>query len=258
MFNETFAPVGKYAKSHPVTACLWNEAVAGRSANDIISCFHQIVERLGSLRKITFWLDNCSAQNKNWGLFLHLVLIVNSPSNQVKEIALKFFEPGHTFMAADSFHAAVEKAMRQNPPVTFPDFTECVLKSKQKVDVLDMQATDFLQPLFNVSQYTLNKCKNRPYIDNIRRIIVRKGCMDLQYSSSIVDDSKLQSISLLSKKQLKIITADDFNMLNSLNFQTHPAGLDIIRKNSLLKVILPLIEEEQKQFWESIPVNNNN
>ena len=157
VFNETFAPVGKYAKSNAVMPCLWNESVAGRSANDIISCFHRVINHLSHPRNITFWLDNCSAQNKNWGLFLHLILLVNSPIIQVNEIVLKFFEPGHTFIAADSFHAAVEKAMRTAPPVTFEEFVDVVKIAKKKVDVLNMEATNFFKPTFNVIQYTLNQ-----------------------------------------------------------------------------------------------------
>lgn len=76
-------------------------------------------------------------------------------------------------MAADSFHAAVEKAMRQNPTITYPDFVDVVTKAKKRVDVFDMQVSDFFQTPFNVSQYTLNKCTKRPYIDKIKKIIVR-------------------------------------------------------------------------------------
>ena len=46
----------------------------------------------------------------------------NFPIIQVNEIIHNFFEPGHTFMAADSFHAAVEKSMRSTSPVTFAEF----------------------------------------------------------------------------------------------------------------------------------------
>nr|XP_029734025.1 uncharacterized protein LOC109422949 [Aedes albopictus] len=103
-FNETFAPVGKYTQSTPVVACVWNEAVTGRASNDIIGCFHLVVNRFNNMEKLVLWLDNCAAQNKNWNLFLHLILLINSKNINLKELILKYFEPGHTFMAADSFH----------------------------------------------------------------------------------------------------------------------------------------------------------
>ena len=34
-------------------------------------------------------------------------------SSNFESIILKFFEPGHTFMAADSVHAAIEKKMKK-------------------------------------------------------------------------------------------------------------------------------------------------
>ena len=122
-------------------------------------------------------------------------------------------------MAADSFHAAVEKSMRKNPPVTFPEFVEVVTKAKKRVNVLEMDATSFVQPGFSVSQYTLNKCKNRPYIENIRRIIVRKGCLDLLLSDSVANGVEVQSFSLFSKKQLKLVTTDEFDLVSSLKNQ---------------------------------------
>lgn len=77
-------------------ACTWDESTAGRSANDIASTFHKVILRCYK-KQIILWLDNCASQNKNWGLFLHLILLVNSKYTQVQELTLKFFESGHTF-----------------------------------------------------------------------------------------------------------------------------------------------------------------
>lgn len=183
-----------------------------------------------------------------------MILLVNSPSIQVTEIVLKFFESGHTFMAADSFHAAVEKSMRQSPPLTFPEFSDAVSKAKTKVDVLDMGVHSFVQTTMNVTQYTLNKCKKRPYIDKIKQIIVRKGSLKLHYSNSVLDEDEIQSCVLFSTKQLRQVTAEGFKLEDTLITQTEPVGLDAARKDTLLGVICPLIREEQKVFWESLPV----
>lgn len=175
----------------------------------------------------------------------------------MNEIVLKFFEPGHTFMAADSFHAAVEKAMRTAPPVTFEEFVDVVKIAKKKVDVLNMEATNFFKTTFNVTQYTLNQCKKRPYIDQIRRIIVTKGSLDLQYSSDVSGNGELHNCSLFSKKLLKRINGAGFTVDDSLETQENPIGVDASRKQSLLDVILPLIKEEQKSFWKYLVVKND-
>lgn len=75
-----------------------------------------------NLKKLTLWLDNCSSQNKNWDLIEYIALLINQPEVQLQRIELKYFEPGHTFMATDSVHAGVEKQMKQKRVVTFEDF----------------------------------------------------------------------------------------------------------------------------------------
>ena len=74
-------------------------------------------------RIITWWADNCSAQNKNWTLFSTLCQLVNDPSTSCDMITIKYFEPGHTFMAVDSFHKQVEDEMKKMKHVLdFEDF----------------------------------------------------------------------------------------------------------------------------------------
>ena len=57
---------------------------------------------------------NCTtkcSQNENWTIFTALVDEVNRPGG-LEEIIIRYFEKGHTFMSADSFHHQIEKGMR--------------------------------------------------------------------------------------------------------------------------------------------------
>lgn len=241
-------------------ACLWDESISGRSANDITSCFHRIITRLGSYDKVTMWLDNCSGQNKNWNQFLHLILLMNSNSIQIKELVLKYFESGHTFMSADSFHAAVEKGMRNHigdPIITFPDFKEVVVKAKKNVEVLEMSFKDFFQTTLSASQYTLNKLQPRPYIENIRKVVLRKHSYQFGYSNSVEEGSDLTYCFLFSKKQMKTVTDDAFELDSSLKRLKAPRGIDVDRKNALLSNVLPVIGEAKKQFWTELPLQES-
>nr|CAH7749983.1 unnamed protein product [Callosobruchus chinensis] len=65
-FNESFVPVGTLQKRYPV-AIIWHEGVARRSKTDIISTFHSFFLKHRDDGHIILWLDNCSAQNKNFG-----------------------------------------------------------------------------------------------------------------------------------------------------------------------------------------------
>lgn len=85
-------------------------------------------------------MDNCASQNKNWFLFSFLVYIVNSYEISTNEI-IYYFEPGHTYMSADSFHHQVDMALKkQNKTYDFNDFEDAFKSTnKAKVDVKVMK-----------------------------------------------------------------------------------------------------------------------
>ena len=109
MFNETFATVGG-KKNGDSTGVLWHEGIRGRTGRDVASVFVTFLRKLQESKHVTLWLDNCSAQGKNWWLYTALVQ-VNRVYGNLVTICLKDFERGHTFMSADSFHHLVEKGI---------------------------------------------------------------------------------------------------------------------------------------------------
>lgn len=181
-YNETFAQVG----GGKVIAVLWDEVLTGRKSEDILSSFDKIFHLHKNYEKVVLWLDNCSGQNKNWSLFVHLSLVVNSPQLNIKTIEFKFFESGHTFMAADSFHHQVERAMKSHNKghiVTFDDFVKCVQTAKKSgtTEVVRMQLEDIFSPTLSITQYVLNKMKPRPKIDDMKHLIFEKGSYCMKY-----------------------------------------------------------------------------
>ena len=75
-YNETFSPIGKgKGKSY---AMMWHQGIAGRNDEDIASTFHKFLYCPVNSDKnhIIWWMDNCSAQNKNWTMFSALVALV--------------------------------------------------------------------------------------------------------------------------------------------------------------------------------------
>lgn len=113
-FHQTFATMedksSKNNKKH--ISVLWNEALAGRKAEEIASTFYKALLEERDVEHILYWCNNCSAQNKNWILFTMLVSVVNSNLIVANDITIKYFEPGHTFMSADSVHHGVEMSMK--------------------------------------------------------------------------------------------------------------------------------------------------
>ncbi|KAL1375969.1 hypothetical protein pipiens_004550 [Culex pipiens pipiens] len=251
-FNETFAPVKAYAKSFPVVACVWSEEISGRGKCELLSCFYRVIRYYRNLKKLTLWLDNCSSQNKNWDLIEYIALLINQPEVQLQRIELKYFEPGHTFMAADSVHAGVEKQMKQKRVVTFEDFKLAVSKAQKNVEVLDMKATDFFQPKIAVTQYALNQCHPRPYVENIRKVVFSKGRFDVGYGDT-VHCKQLSYCHLLSKKQRKLVEAADFDLMKTMSWQESPRGIDPERKKTLVATLNAVVPEEKRAFFESLP-----
>ena len=118
LFNEIFAPVRDWKKSKTLnpTGVLWHETIKGRSAEDVARDFRHFIRKNRDIQSFIFWADNCSAQNKNWFLFTALVNQLNRKNTAVHTITRKYFELGHTFMSADSFHHWVEQEMRKKTP----------------------------------------------------------------------------------------------------------------------------------------------
>ena len=133
-FNESFVPVRtKYGKALGV---LWHEGIAGRSAAEVAGTFINVV-RSSRL----FWADNCSGQNKNWYLFSALIKEINILCGNAETITIKFFEPGHTFMSADSFHAQVEKGIKKK--IKLQDYQDLVDIVNEKGEAMELKFNNF-------------------------------------------------------------------------------------------------------------------
>lgn len=147
VYNLTFAPVGSKDKSC-IVPVLWHEAISGRKQEDISSAIFKFLvsSEARDAKTITLWADNCSSQNKNWAYFSFLIYIINSVVISAKEITIKYFESGHTFMSADSFHHCVEKSMKVNKQskiYDFNDFKEATAQASKNVSIQEMLIEDF-------------------------------------------------------------------------------------------------------------------
>lgn len=148
-FNESFVPVGKKRKQYP-WAMIWHEAIRGRSKDDIISTYYAFFMANRDKKTVVIWLDNCSSQNKNWTLLSFFMYIVNSVEVCVENIEIKYFEPGHTFMSADSFHHQVELSLKRKKKVfDFEDFVGAVQNSNSgRVNVVQMNLFFYFYGLY--------------------------------------------------------------------------------------------------------------
>ena len=135
MFSESFVPIGK---EH-------GKGITGRSAAEITSMFVDVLRspRFRDFRMVTLWADNCSGQNNNWWLFGALVKEVSKVNVTLEVVTVKFFEPGHTFMSADSFHSQIEKEIKKKKKLQ--DFLDLVDVVDEKGEALVLKFDDFYQ-----------------------------------------------------------------------------------------------------------------
>ena len=100
----TFAPLGGRQGRKPY-GLIWHEVISGRLDEDVTSTYVKFINVYKrDPTSLILWVDNCSAQNNNWTLFTVLCQLANDSDYTCDKITLKYFEQGHTFMAADSFH----------------------------------------------------------------------------------------------------------------------------------------------------------
>ena len=67
--------------------------------------------------------------------------MVNDKCSTLQSVAIKYFEKGHTFMSADSYHHLIEKAMKEMKNIYDGDFVAAL--SKNGVGLI-MDSSDFM------------------------------------------------------------------------------------------------------------------
>ena len=141
-FNETFAS-GDEGKDYTV---MWHEGISGRKACDVASAYTKFFTEANTKFPI-LWADNCAGQNKNWVLYSSFAQIVNADWGP-EEITMKYLEPGHTFMKADTVHGVIGKRMKRTPEiVTFKELTSLVSSSSSRISMIEMNVDDFYKYL---------------------------------------------------------------------------------------------------------------
>lgn len=250
-YNETFVPLGKVSKSNKPFAVVWHEAISKRSKEDLISTFYAFLKLHRDAQSIIIWMDNCASQNKNWTMLTFLVRMINSHEISANTITFNYFEPGHTFMSADSFHHQVELVMKARQKIyDFDDFADAVGSAcKGNVIVKKMNYNDF----YNWENFTslgkLNKTgKDRPYLSDMVQIVAERGKTTLKYRNSFNEPS-LQTLDFLQNKAMK-----KKQLLRPVSSLQRPRGFSQEKKQNLLKQLGDLFPENRKTFWESLPI----
>ena len=248
MINQTIAPLGGYksGKGTPF-GFLWHEAIQGRNDEDVTSAVVKFLrsDLVQRQKNITIWCDNCSGQNKNWTLFSAIVHHLCDPDNLLRSVTLKFFEKGHTFMSADSFHHAVEEEIRAKKNLySFRDFVSCVEKRGKSVI---MKPEDFYDYKNEKGSGKDIKC---PLLNSLSVIKFLKGSTKMYWKNDFYDE--YQQGEFLKKK-----TRNSFKNYQKYAGKGGARGITHTKKEEILSKLSSFIPSGHLDFWKQLPSSSS-
>lgn len=247
VFNESFVPLGTKQHYKPL-GVLWHEGIASRKKEQIISTFYAFFLQTRDRDNITIWLDNCGGQNKNWALFCFFVYIVNSDDVVLNSLTINYFERGHSFMSADSFHHMVEKEMKKAKTVwDFDDFVACVKQcNRGKCQALPISVEHFFHWKDYSSKAKLKKAK--VYLKDIVTVKFSRGATTFKYKTQHDPTADHFEVDFLLPKKIK-------NCLQLPDKQQSLNGFDRNRKETIIKTLGPIMPPTRLKFWKELQVN---
>jgi hypothetical protein len=199
---------------------------------------------------IIYWMDNCTGQNKNWTLYTAMVIMINSSEIAAQSVTLKYFEAGHTFMAADFVHAGVEKEMKRQPDGNIFDFEEFVsvvarsngghMVTRPLVD------TDVRQWKAGQSQAKLKE-KDRPMLADIKVAKFTRGSKCLMYKLDHADTT-MKKLDFLKK---------NFKIEVPTRAPNVPRGIPSNKKTGIQQNLCPHMPENRRAFWNALHTSDD-
>ena len=177
--------------------------------------------------------------------------MVNSEDFEIEKITVKYLEPGHTFMSADSVHGLIEKEMNRVGNVEdFPGFSRCIARCSTggKVVPVEMGYSDFLK--FDNGFRSVDR--NKPLLKNIAVVEFRKNHQQMYYKGSFEDfedeDEEWDEFGGLKR------SFSPFDLPQSCAGNN---GITKTQYDSIVKDLVPLMAADSRPFWRKIDVNED-
>lgn len=126
---------------------VWDETIASRGAQEVVSCILKHIKNLRSEKHIIAYSDMCTGQNRNIKVALMWLKIVQALDNNVEIIDHKFLISGHSFLPNDRDFGVVEMALKKNNLLFVPQDYYKIIKNCRKGNnfiVTEMKQEDFV------------------------------------------------------------------------------------------------------------------
>lgn len=165
---------------------------------------------------------------------------------------MKYFEPGHTFMSADSLHHSVENSMKKIGKIyDFADFVKAVESANSsRVIVKEIKVEDFAVWPDNCSKQKLyNKKQNveYPYVDRIKMVTATRGQKTLSYKNSYENDEEWKLMDFLKRPGKNT---------HPFTPREKPCGIPADKRDDILKKLGKLMPQNRLEFWQNIPISD--
>ena len=184
-------------------------------------------------------MDNCGPQNKNWTSYSGLVAMVNNSCTSLETITLKYFDAGHTYMSADSFHHLVEKEAKMYNLYDFQDF---LTYFSNVATAVNMNPQGFHKWEKQLSEGKNSKATG-PMLGKFVEAQFRSGSTDLFFKESRAqEDFKLADF---LKTKFKKLVEDHAVSPQVSKFP----GINEQRKKVIIDNLLHLMPENRRSFW---------
>ena len=140
-YNLTVYDMG----TRDVSCYMWHEGAGGRGCNEIATSIHLFLKSLpASAKRVIFFSDTCSAQNRNQ-FFAAMCL------NAVRHLPIEcidhvYMESGHSHMECDTAHSMIETALKNQDVYNPADYYRIVAMARRKhpFKVIVLDTDDFL------------------------------------------------------------------------------------------------------------------
>ncbi|CAH1108697.1 unnamed protein product [Psylliodes chrysocephalus] len=177
--------------------------------------------------------------------------MINSAEISASEIVVNYFEPGHSFMAADSSYHQIEFSLRRQGRIyDFDDFVKAVSKCriKNKFQVKIMNFIDFYLWKDLISHQKVKRDSNRPLLANIKQLKASRGSFFLKYKNSFDSNEEFKTLDFLCKKAMK-----KSGLFIPIACLSEPRGFPKSKKENLVKLLNGIIPASRQIFWENLP-----
>ena len=257
-YHETFAPLvpskevkKQWKEENRNIPCpfkplgiVWHEGVQGRNDEDVTSTVRKCIydQQYRCANEVIIWADNGTGQLKNWTFYSSLVYEVNNHPS-ISTIRIKYFEKGHTFMSADSFHADVENVMREKKKLyDIEDLKRCI---ERHGFAIEMKEGDFIDYRNEFSQA---KDTEYPRLADVVEAKFTKGTTKMFWKLAHSSDS-YQNGEFLQKRFRDLVAK-----CGPLP-KKRDRGVNKVKLDQILLKIGPLIPPNYLDFWEELPSN---